>query len=47
MLYLFLLVTVTDTTRTVDSTQGYWTYDACAVYETVNSHCEPYSVVLR
>lgn len=46
MLYLFLLVTVVDGVVITDSNTGYFTYDTCAPYETVDTHCTPHYIQL-
>ena len=44
MLYLFLLVTVIDGTVLIDWNTGYYTYETCSVYETVNTYCTPFTI---
>ena len=46
MLYLFLLVTVVDGVAIVNTNTGYFTYNACAQYETINTHCTPQYIQL-
>ena len=46
MLYLFLLVTVVDGVVVTDSNTGYFTYDTCKQYETVDTHCTPHYIEL-
>ncbi len=46
MLYLFLLVTVVSGVAVVDSNTGYFTYEACKPYETVDTHCTPHYIEL-
>ena len=44
MLYLFLLVTVVDGVMLTDFNTGYFTYEACSVYETANTYCTPFTI---
>ena len=44
MLYLFLLVTVIDGAVLINWNTGYYTYEACSVYETVNTYCTPFTI---
>ena len=46
MLYLFLLVTVVDGVAIVNTNTGYFTYNACSQYETINTHCTPQYIQL-
>ena len=46
MLYLFLLVTVVNGVVITDSNTGYFTYDTCKPYETVDTHCTPHYIQL-
>jgi hypothetical protein len=46
MLYLFLLVTVVDGVAIVNTNTGYFTYNACRQYETINTHCTPQYIQL-
>ena len=44
MLYLFLLVTVVDGVMLTDFNTGYFTYEACTVWETVNTYCTSFNI---
>ncbi len=46
MLYLFLLVTVVNGVVITDRNTGYFTYDTCKPYETVDTHCTPHYIEL-